>query len=382
MATIRIKERASARVGGRSTYYLQIIHCREVKLISTGIRCTGTNCIPQSVEEFARPYRMAVAELDNLGSTYTLQDIILTVSMSRESKELASYIEEKIKELQDRGRTGTANKYKSLTSHLKTFLGEGKWPLAMTDRGKVHSFAQYLQDTGMSRNTLSSYMRPLAALLRCAHHENLLDFDVGWFDGIYRGVDKTAKRAISLEDMRKICALKLDDQPALQLTCCLFIFSFYTMGMSFVDIVRLTKKNIRGNELIYRRSKTGQTIIVPLNQQSLAIIAKYSTASVDYLFPVISSGIKYESALRMHNKRLKKIGELAGCEEPLTSYISRHTWPTVARDSGIEISVISAAMGHTSEKTTRIYLGSIGTSTLRDANDKIAGLVTQGRKKR
>lgn len=376
MATIRIKTRPSARAGGSTTYYLQIIHRREVKLISTGIHCNGSHVTPRSVGEFARPYRMAVARLENLGSKYNLHDILLTASLSRQSKELTDYIQEKVTQLQARGKTGTANKYKSLASHLKAFLDGDKWPLAMTDRAKVQRFAQHLKDTGMTRNTLSSYMRPLAALLRSAHNDSLLDFDVGWFEGIYRGVDKTAKRAISLEEMRKIYALNLDGRAALQLARDLFIFSFYTMGISFVDIARLTKQNIHGNNLIYRRSKTGQTVTVPLNLQSKAIIEKYSTNTEDRLFPVMAQDTKYESALRMHNKRLKKIGEMAGCTEPLTSYITRHTWATAARNAGVGISVISAALGHTSEKTTRIYLAAIDTSTLRTANDRIATLLT------
>lgn len=381
MATIRIKERPTAKAGGGSTYYLQIIHCREVKLISTRIRCIGSSTIPHSVEEFVRPYKMAISELDSLGKSYALCDIMQKVSATLDSMELTDYLEDKIRELQSRGKTGTACKYKSLARHVAKFLNGNKWPLVSTDRVKVHRFALYLKDTGMTRNTLSSYMRPLAALLRCAQGENLLDFDVGWFEGIYMGVDKTSKRAISIEDMRKICALELGESSSLRLARDLFIFSFYSMGMPFVDMVRLTKQNLRGNDLIYRRSKTGQSITVPLNRQSKDIIARYSEDAKDLLFPVMDRGIKYESTLRMYNKRLNRIGEMAGCAERLTSYISRHTWPTVARDEGIDLSVISTAMGHTSEKTTRIYLGTISTDKVRAANDKISELVTQTRKK-
>lgn len=381
MATIRIKERPSARAAGGSTYYVQIIHGREVKLISTGIRCRGSSNIPHSVEEFTRPYKRAVSELDSLGASYALSEILQKVSATLDSMELTAYLEERIRGLQSRGKTGTAGKYKSLVRHVAKFLNGDKWPLAATDRGRVHRFALYLKDTGMTRNTLSSYMRPLAALLRCAHIDNLIDFDAGWFEGIYRGVDKTSKRAITIDEMRKICALELGDSPSLSLARDLFIFSFYTMGMPFVDMVRLTRQNIRGNDLIYRRCKTGQTITVPLNRQSKEIIARYSEDAEESLFPVMERGIKYESALRMHNKRLNKIGEMAGCAERLASYISRHTWATVARDEGIDLSVISTAMGHTSEKTTRIYLGSISTTKVRASNDKISELLTLTRRK-
>lgn len=375
MATIRIKTRASSRAGGGAAYYLQIIHRRRVRLISTGIRCGAAQGLPPGVDEFARPYRLAVAELDSLGSPYTLDDIVRAAARSRCSVELTAYIEGRVNELLARGRTGTAGKYKSLSSHLARFLGGSTWPVALTDRGRLLRFAQYLKDTGMTRNTLSSYMRPLAAVLRRACGDGLVDYDPAWFEGIYRGVDKTAKRAISLAEMQRIAALRLDGSPELELARDLFVFSFYTMGMPFVDVVRLTRRNIRGNELVYRRAKTGQALTVPLNRQAMAIIARYAGAPDGYIFPVLGRGARYESALRVHNRRLKRVGEMAGCAVPLTSYIGRHTWATVARDSGVALPLISAALGHTSEQTTRIYLASVDTSALRAANDRLASLL-------
>ncbi|MDO5420593.1 MAG: tyrosine-type recombinase/integrase [Bacteroides sp.] len=60
---------------------------------------------------------------------------------------------------------------------------------------------------------------------------------------------------------------------------------------------------------------------------------------------------------------------------PLTSYTPRHTWATTARNHNIPISVISAGMGHTSEKTTQIYLASLENSIVDQANHKILGLM-------
>lgn len=47
---------------------------------------------------------------------------------------------------------------------------------------------------------------------------------------------------------------------------------------------------------------------------------------------------------------------------------SRHSWATAARNHDIPLSVISAGMGHTSEKTTRIYLDSLNNTIIDDAN--------------
>ncbi|WP_354668511.1 tyrosine-type recombinase/integrase [uncultured Phocaeicola sp.] len=52
-------------------------------------------------------------------------------------------------------------------------------------------------------------------------------------------------------------------------------------------------------------------------------------------------------------------------------YISRHTWASIARENGVSLSVISEGMGHTSEKTTRIYLASLNQVIMDEANRKV-----------
>ena len=56
---------------------------------------------------------------------------------------------------------------------------------------------------------------------------------------------------------------------------------------------------------------------------------------------------------------------------PLTSYVARHAWASIAKSKNIPISTISEAMGHDSENTTRIYLASLDTSVVDKANSLI-----------
>lgn len=57
-----------------------------------------------------------------------------------------------------------------------------------------------------------------------------------------------------------------------------------------------------------------------------------------------------------------------GLTIPLTSYVARHAWASIAHKKNISISVISEAMGHDSENTTRIYLASLDPSVVDNAN--------------
>ena len=54
-----------------------------------------------------------------------------------------------------------------------------------------------------------------------------------------------------------------------------------------------------------------------------------------------------------------------------TSYKARHGWASVAKSKNIPLSVISEGMGHDSEETTRIYLASLDSYVIDQANSLI-----------
>ena len=79
----------------------------------------------------------------------------------------------------------------------------------------------------------------------------------------------------------------------------------------------------------------------------------------------------YHNAEARISYHLRKLGAKIGIKGKLTLYVARHSWATAARDNHISISVISEALGHHSETTTQIYLNSIKSSEVDDANAKI-----------
>ena len=77
------------------------------------------------------------------------------------------------------------------------------------------------------------------------------------------------------------------------------------------------------------------------------------------------------------NKYLKRIAELAKINIPLTMYVARHSWASIAQSNNIPINAISLGMGHDKEETTRIYLASIQTDVIDNANSKILRLLSK-----
>lgn len=161
------------------------------------------------------------------------------------------------------------------------------------------------------------------------------------------------------------------------------MFLFYCRGMSFIDAVYLSKANIIGNYLIYQRHKTGQELRIGLNPQINRLIGKWSSANTEdgYLLPVLGSissahsarrsRTAYDTALRRTNRLLKLIASMADIPATLTTYVSRHSWASIAKSKGIPTATISDALGHDSELTTRIYLATLSTDIIDRANNII-----------
>jgi len=140
----------------------------------------------------------------------------------------------------------------------------------------------------------------------------------------------------------------------------------------------LKNGDIENGRVRYRRKKTGQPLSIKLTEQADKIITKYykTENKNDYVFPILKEGNEYNSyrtGIRILNKRLKTIGTEAKVKAPLSSYVARHSWATIAKRSGIPTSIISEGLAHNTEKTTQIYLDSFEDETLDNANDIIVG---------
>lgn len=247
--------------------------------------------------------------------------------------------------------------------------------LDQMDSSLMVEYESHLKADGVCPNSSSFYMRGLRAIYNRAVDKGLT-VQRNPFKYVYTGIDKTVKRAIPLETVRMIRDLDLMQEPPLDLARDLFMFSFYTRGMSFIDMAFLKKSDLKNGILSYRRQKTGQQLFIKWEKPMQEIVNKYNTTETPYLLPIIGDmkqdGRKqYKSAFHRINRHLKRVGKQIGLAIPLTTYVARHGWASIARSKNIPISIISEAMGHDSEKTTLIYLASLDTSAVDKANSII-----------
>ena len=153
-------------------------------------------------------------------------------------------------------------------------------------------------------------------------------------------------------------------------------------GMSFIDIAYLQKTNLSGGYISYNRKKTGQQMTIKWEKEMEEIANKYASQSKTFLFPIIERNDsterkQYLNKMLLINRRLKVIAEKIALSVPLTMYVARHSWASIAQANNIPIKAISLGMGHDKEETTRIYLASIQTDVIDNANSKILRLLSK-----
>ncbi|MBO4529116.1 MAG: site-specific integrase [Paludibacteraceae bacterium] len=283
-----------------------------------------------------------------------------------------------ISQLKQLNKVRTSETYTASLGSFMTFRENQDVPLADITSDLMLLYEAYLRNRGVCMNTVSFYMRILRAVYNRAVEKGLIE-QRHPFRHVYTGVDKTTKRAIPIKMVKALKMLDLTKHPSLDFARDMFLFSFYTRGMSFIDMAYLRKADLKKGALTYRRRKTGQQLSIKWENCMAEIIAKYPENQTDYLLPIIkkkgNERKQYDNALHLINYRLKRLTETLQLSRPLTLYVARHSWASAAKAKNIPLSVISEGMGHDSESTTQIYLASIENSIVDKANKVILGLL-------
>lgn len=313
---------------------------------------------------------------------YTCADIIECYKSRNDQGNFFAYADHKIDELDQAGRHGTAANYRSAISAFARFVG--KRCIASDDitRHTVEDFVRHSRLRGNHPNTIVFYLKQLCAIYNKADDEGLIHNSCQPFQRVRIKGTKPPKRAISARETGRIAALDLSQgHPHKALARDLFFFSLYTRGMAFVDMCYLRKENISGQMIVYRRRKTGQLLQVKIEPDVRTLLRKYADPSSPYLLPMLRTDDSYHGyryIQRRLNKRIREIGDLLEFDFPLTFYVARHTWATTAHRQGVPLSVISEGMGHTSERTTRIYLANLNHAVIDKANRMVIRKIQDG----
>jgi integrase len=292
------------------------------------------------------------------------------------SKAFCTLAEQHIESLRNQRTSSTIENYLTALRSFRSFLVHTK-TIVPLNADIFEKYEHYLRDSNLKPNTTSCYMRSLRSLaIRI-----LGDEARKMFCKVYTGRAITEKRSLPVEDFASLRSLTLKPGSSLALTRDLFLFSFYAMGMPFVDMAFLRRDQISNGRMTYYRHKTGQYISVKIEPCMHDIISRYELSDSDYVFPLLSSDDpvaayeEYQLALNRYNRTLKRLAKKAGLVCKLTSYVARHSWASAAFSNNVDMPVISKALGHANPRNTLIYIRQLSDEQLSTANHRLLDLI-------
>lgn len=328
-------------------------------------------------------YQQKILEKKANSEEFTASSLINEQKEEIKAKTVEEFYLSLIEDLKQKGRIGNSYAYLNSYNTLRNF-NKGKklnYTFSHIDVSFCKRFEDWMRSKGNKDTTLSYQFRTLRATYNKAIEAKIvareknpfIEYKLSHFN------TKTIKRALSKNDILKIINADCTSQSKLrQLTHDLFSFSYLCGGISFVDIANLTRQNIIEDRLIYQRQKTHGNINLLLSKEASTIIAKYSTyqQEAEYLFPILHCKrhiTPMQKNNRVHkichqvNTELRKFAQELGITAEVTTYVARHSFATILKKSGVNIGIISQALGHQDIKTTQIYLSKFDNEQVDDA---------------
>ena len=406
MATVKVKFRASTVEGKEGTLCYHLLHQRNQRCISTAYhvfpeewndkksaviisghsnRQAHLQLVQSKINWEMKQMQRIIHAKEMESIPCSIDDIAKEIRQLPPSQSVFAFFRQQISKKEQMLCIGTKNNYVSAATRFMQFRDHQDLAFSQMTSDMIEMYQSWLWNRGVGQNTVAFYLRTLRTLYNKAVEAGQApSSDI--FSHIQTANARTAKRAITVKDIRKIEKLDLSRGSSLDKARDLFLLSFYLRGMAFVDMAFLKKTDLKCGMISYNRRKTHQHLNIEWIKPMQAIIDKYAeqTKHSLYLLPILtgkesSPYTAYRKVEHNTNYNLKKIGERIGLKIPLTTYVARHTWASIALHMNIPGATISEGMGHNSFKTTQIYLQSLDVATVNEANKKIIQQVITAR---
>lgn len=399
MATVKaVLNKDRIRKNGEYALVIQVIHKRlkrviytpyqlridefdsveQVALYTDGILHTRKQIkeINSLIEAKKRELAKIIDLIAESNKNFTAEDIALKYRLDQSEKYIITFMEHCIAKKKAQGKMGIARAYQSTLRSLKKYIDKQTIEFVDVDHHFIKGYEEFLNNRKVKQNTISFYLRNLRTIYNQAY-DNGIEMGVGnAFRKVKIRTVKTVKRALKQESIEQIALAKLPENSELDRARDLFMFSFYTRGMSFVDIIYLKRTDIVEGVIYYRRRKTDQLLEVAVTEPLQQLIDKYDVDE-EYVLPFINESDRptlyerYHAVYGNFYRSLNLLKEILDLNTHLTTYVARHSWATIAKEQGASTTLISESLGHTSEKTTQIYLKEFDRSVIDSINKKV-----------
>lgn len=292
---------------------------------------------------------------------------------------LFPFWEEIVAEMKLAGRMGNASMYEETMKSVKQFCRFKKIKFGDITNSFLNKYEAWLRSRGGTDGGISIKQRTLRALYNKAIERNIIK-DINHPFKTYKISKlkgKGIKKALDFDQVNKIIDLDLSEHPQLTDARNYFVFSFYTRGMNYTDMMVLKWKDIDGTTISYIRNKTKGRFVITILPPVQEILHHYKLNALPtkYVFPILlRDGLtpaqidhRKKKTLAKYNRDLKEIANLCGINKSLSSYVARHSFANCLKQKGVATDIIGESLGHKDLTTTQVYLKELGSTVLDDA---------------
>lgn len=278
-------------------------------------------------------------------------------------------------------RIGNAIVYQTAVNQFLDYCKKPKIKFAEISYTMLDGFIQSLVLRGLRQNSIGNYLRSLRAIFNKAIKAKVVDREYYPFYDISIKTEKTKKRAIAKQDIINLENLHLKENSKEWHARNYFLLSYYLRGVSFTDLAYLKSINIVNGRITYRRRKTHKLYNVKLFKKAELLLDMYCSSKNNYLLPILCSSDKEDTLeskklisqwIKTTNKYLNRIVLPTLGAGKLTTYVSRHTWATVAKKLGYSNELIAEALGHQyGNRITNIYLDDFDVEVIDEMHKRV-----------
>lgn len=163
----------------------------------------------------------------------------------------------------------------------------------------------------------------------------------------------------------------------------MFLFATYACGLRVIDIITLQWSDIDLDKKTLNKIqvKTKNRNVVPLTAQASAVLDKWKGRHQRFVFGLLPDDFNLDDTKSLYhirnaktrgiNQSLSVAGNKAGLEFALTFHVARHTFAVLSLNSGMEMTMVSQLLGHSSTEITEKVYAHFLPSKLRDEVLKI-----------
>ncbi len=347
--------------------------------------CPNKDLINKIILDKELQFQKQILELKSDDKEFTASTLIAP-KIRVKQKTVGEFYDELVKELDATNKIGNARVYETSYKSLKTYTNsELDIPFSHIDVEFLKGYEKWLRQKNCAETSMNLYLRTVRSVYNRAidaKHAKKATYPFDEYK-VSKFSIKTEKRAIPKDVVKQIMNLDVSKESEyVQFSKDLFVFSYLCSGINFADMANLKTTNIVENRLVYIRKKTKKKINIPLCEEAKSILNKYleSSSMRGYIFPIFDKAI-HQTDMQRHYRRqkvllkvnhgLKKIAEILGITANLTTYVARHSYATVLKNSGVNIALIGETLGHSDLKTTQIYLDSFENSQIDEALENL-----------